>query len=195
MKYLIWCLLLTVPVYGNAQSPYKDSINVYLDKYVREHQVVKGEDKKKFRFFPIDESYQVTARIELVKDSPWFSMPASKNSPQTFRIYGILHFSIHDTLIKAPLYQSQMLMALQKYKDLLFFPFTDLTSGEDTYATGRYIDLFMKDIHGDTIVLDFNKAYNPYCAYVSGKYNCPIPPKDNYLPVAIVAGEMNFHVK
>ena len=83
-------------------------------------------------------------------------------------------------------------MNLGEYKDHLFLPFTDLTSGELTYSAGRYIDLKMSDIVENVVVIDFNKSYNPYCAYVSGKYNCPIPPKENQLPVSILAGEKNF---
>ncbi len=79
-----------------------------------------------------------------------------------------------------------------KFKDELFIPFTDLTSGESSYGGGRYIDINVNDIVGGSFELDFNKAYNPYCAYVTGKYNCPIPPKENNLSVAIQAGEKIF---
>jgi uncharacterized protein (DUF1684 family) len=74
----------------------------------------------------------------------------------------------------------------------LFLPFTDLTSGEESYAAGRYIDLSFSDVTGDKVVIDFNKSYNPYCAYVSGKYNCPIPPRENSLNIAILAGEKTY---
>jgi len=73
----------------------------------------------------------------------------------------------------------------------LFIPFADVTSGDETYGTGRYIDISTKDIINNTVVIDFNKAYNPYCAYSNG-YNCPIPPAENYLAVAIKAGERSF---
>jgi len=83
-------------------------------------------------------------------------------------------------------------MTTKEYKDHLFIPFTDATSGEETYESGRYIDLEIKDITNENVLIDFNKAYNPYCAYVSGKYNCPIPPNENRLIVAIRAGEKSF---
>jgi uncharacterized protein (DUF1684 family) len=66
-------------------------------------------------------------------------------------------------------------MTTKQYKDHLFIPFTDATSGEETYESGRYIDLEINDIANDKVLIDFNKAYNPYCAYVSGKYNLPDP--------------------
>jgi uncharacterized protein (DUF1684 family) len=75
-----------------------------------------------------------------------------------------------------------------KYKDHLFIPFTDGTTYTETYGGGRYIDLSVNDIKNGKIELDFNKCYNPYCAYAGG-FNCPIPPVENRLPVAIKAGE------
>jgi uncharacterized protein len=90
------------------------------------------------------------------------------------------------------LYQSQSLMEVDAYKSHLFLPFTDETSGAGSYEGGRYIDLSFEDIRNKKIVIDFNKAYNPYCAYVSGKYNCPIPPAENTLPVRVEAGERQY---
>jgi uncharacterized protein len=81
------------------------------------------------------------------------------------------------------------LMGNDQYKNYLFLPFTDATTGIETYESGRYIDLQINDIKNNEVLIDFNKAYNPYCAYVSGVYNCPVPPKENHLIVAILAGE------
>jgi len=119
-------------------------------------------------------------------------METSGNMKQVFRVYGIIRFTLHDTALTLNIYQSQRLMAVAEYKDELFLPFTDLTSGEESYAAGRYIDLVFDDILDNKVVIDFNKAYNPYCAYASGKYNCPIPPRENNLNVAILAGEKNY---
>jgi uncharacterized protein (DUF1684 family) len=79
-----------------------------------------------------------------------------------------------------------------KYADYLLIAFSDRTSGEDSYGNGRYIDASTGEMEQGTYILDFNKAYNPYCAYVSNVYNCPLPPKENDLKVAIRAGEMKF---
>jgi uncharacterized protein (DUF1684 family) len=84
-------------------------------------------------------------------------------------------------------YQSHTLREKEGYKDYLFLPFTDLTNGNETYGSGRYIDLRIPE--RETIIIDFNKAYNPYCAYNYG-YACPIPPKENKLKVEIRAGVM-----
>jgi uncharacterized protein (DUF1684 family) len=82
-----------------------------------------------------------------------------------------------------------------KYGDYLFIPFTDLTSGNESYVSGRYFDFKKSDILNKNFELDFNKVYNPYCAYISNRYSCPIPPKENNLPVAIRAGEKVFGKK
>ena len=73
----------------------------------------------------------------------------------------------------------------------LFVPLGDATSGFESYGGGRYMVFFIPDIKNNKVVLDFNKAYNPYCAYTTG-YNCPIPPIENLLKVAITAGEKNY---
>ena len=119
-------------------------------------------------------------------------MESSGQIKRNYRVYGTIHFTINDTAVTLNIYQSQDLITTSKYRDHLFIPFTDATSGEETYESGRYLDLEIKDIKNDKVLIDFNKAYNPYCAYVSGKFNCPIPPAENRLAVAIPAGEKAF---
>jgi uncharacterized protein (DUF1684 family) len=187
-------VLLIILVYqlSFSQDNYKDSLNSYISNYVQNHEVVTGGDKESFRFYPINEKYNVIARFKKAINSNWFSMETSGVFKKTFRVYGSLHFSINDTSVTLNLYQSQSLMNTDEYQGHLFLPFEDLTSGEETYESGRYIDLLITDIVNNQVIIDFNKAYNPYCAYVSGKYNCPIPPDENQLPVAIPAGEKIF---
>ena len=196
MKRTFFSLLLAfciTQLFG--QASYNDSLKTYLDGYVKKHEVVRGPDKKYFQFYPVDEKYRVVATFEKAKDSKWFSMETSAFQKQTYRVYGTVSFMIHDTLIKADIYQSQDLLTNPKYKNYLALMFTDKTTGDQTYHAGRYIDFTIEDINNDQLVIDFNKAYNPYCAYVKGRYSCPIPPKENYLPVAIEAGEKSFGKK
>lgn len=193
MKTIVAALLICCFVTVQAQNNYNDSIQQYLHKYVAEHEVVTGDLKKGFRFYVPDPAYRFIARFEKSADSRWFNMPTSGKIQKAFRVYGILYFSKGDTALQLPVYQSQGLLESPKYRDNLFLPFTDLTSGDETYGSGRYIDLKLGDIQNGRVVIDFNKAYNPYCAYVTGKYNCPIPPQANQLPVAIMAGEKNFN--
>jgi len=175
-----------------AQKTYKDSIEKYFKKYVEEHEVVTGKDKELMSFFPIDEKYRITCRFERTPNSQWFRMESSGQIKKNYRTYGTIHFTINDSAATLNIYQSQDLMATTQYRDHLFIPFTDATSGEETYESGRYIDLDIQDIVNNKYTIDFNKAYNPYCAYVSGKFNCPIPPAENRLAVAIRAGEKAF---
>ena len=88
-------------------------------------------------------------------------------------------------------------LVLYKYPDdvqskpLLFVPFKDLSNGTSTYTGGRYLDLELTN--NKTITIDFNKAYNPFCVY-NYQYTCPIPPKENFLDVAIDAGEKIYSI-
>jgi uncharacterized protein (DUF1684 family) len=190
MRYCL-LVLLFVPFFSKAQTGYEDSVTAFLKKYVAEHEVVTGADKEKMKFYPVNKQYRITAAFELKENSPWFWMNTSGKEKKQYRVFGVLRFQLHDTAITLQVYQSRNLMSSEKYKDYLFIPFTDKTSGIETYGGGRYIDLVLKNIINNTYTIDFNKAYNPYCAYTAG-YNCPIPPQENDLPVAIKAGEMNF---
>ena len=77
-------------------------------------------------------------------------------------------------------------------KGKLFIPFTDLTNGTDTYGGGRYLDIEIPQ--SDSFLLDFNRAYNPYCVY-NHSFSCPIPPESNFINVRITAGEKNIILK
>ncbi len=173
-------------------ATYIDSLEEYQENYVKTHEVVTGKDKALMHFFPVNEKYRVKAKIEKIPEAPWFKMETSGKEKKTHRVFAIASFMLHDTQVKLHIYQSQQLMGIKQYADLLFIPFTDRSSGEETYANGRYIDASLTDIKEDSLVIDFNKAYNPYCAYVSNIYNCPMPPPENDLPVTVRAGEMKF---
>ena len=191
-RIILFIAAIVISNISFAQKSYKDSTEAYLKKYVKEHEVVIGKDKDLMSFFPVDEKYRITCEFERTPNSQWFRMESSGQIKKNYRTYGIIHFKINDTTVTLNIYQSQDLMTTAQYKDHLFIPFTDATSGEETYESGRYIDLEIDDIKNDKLTIDFNKAYNPYCAYVSGRYNCPIPPTDNRLTVAIRAGEKAF---
>jgi uncharacterized protein len=189
--FFISYILISSFVFAQSKT-YKDSIESYFRKYVKEHEVVHGKEKEFMAFFPVNEKFRMSCGFERTMNSPWFRMESSGAIKKNYRVYGIIHFTINDTAVTLNVYQSQDLMASSQYKDHLFIPFTDATSGQETYESGRYIDLEIKDITNDKVMIDFNKAYNPYCAYLSGKFNCPIPPAENRLAVAITAGEKSF---
>lgn len=190
MKYSI--LFMLFPVFCAAQpKSYEDSLNLYIKKYVDSHEVVKGADKQMMQFYKVDKSWRVKALFKKTEGSTWFMMPTSGKIKKEFRLYGTLSFLLHDTAVVLHVYQSRQLMTLPAYADYLFIPFTDATTGMDTYGGGRYMDIVLSDIQSGHCIIDFNKAYNPYCAYAAG-YNCPVPPKENDLPVAVLAGEKNY---
>ena len=103
-------------VFSFGQS-YEDSMSVYIKNYVQNHEVVKGDDKKKMNFFPINEKYRVDAQFEPTKNNQWFEMPTSGKLKKVFRLYGILTFRISDTIVHLNLYQSQGLMGSEEYKN------------------------------------------------------------------------------
>jgi uncharacterized protein (DUF1684 family) len=141
---------------------------------------------KSLRFFPVNADFRVSAQLELTPDSPVFPMKTSGTRTPLYRQFGILHFVIHDTICALALYQNQTLMLTPEYKDYFFIPFADATNDIETYHNGRFLDLELSE-NTTIVTLDFNKAYNPLCAY-NKKYSCPIPPIENVLPVRINAG-------
>lgn len=191
-KFFIITAILsgTLTIQAQKNNRYKDSIQSYQHSYVQEHEVVKSGDKQFFQFFPIKEKYRVNAELIPIDDSIGFSMKTSGTKLKKFYRFGKLEFKIGKENLSLTIYSSEQ-KSLVKDSTHLFLPFTDNTSGEKSYGGGRYIDLYFLDIHNNQIEIDFNKAYNPYCAYTTG-YNCPIPPRENHLPISISAGEMDF---
>ncbi len=133
-------------------------------------------------YFPIDESYAVPASLEPAEDRTRIEVPTSVGKIRQLERIGALKFFLKGQSLR-----------LTAFRDLesananrLFVPFTDLTSGTETYAAGRYMEL--DPTPTGIYVVDFNIAYNPYC-YYSPEYDCPYPPKENRLGIPIRAGE------
>jgi len=157
-----------------------------------ETSILEPKDYKNFRgleFYPIDGKYIIEADFVRTPDEKPFLMPTSTDRLPEYVKYGEVHFNIEGKSFMLNLYKNTKPSKDPSYEDYLFLPFTDLTSGDGSYGGGRYLDLpIPKD---DKIIIDFNKAYNPYCAY-SHKYSCPIPPKENDLLIRIEAGVKEF---
>lgn len=159
------------------------------------HSPLTTEDLKFFRkldFFGIKKHYCVKAVLTLNTRPEVFEMPRSKGNTGTYRKYGEAVFYLRKKQFRLSLYQSMKLLADNSDSDYLFLPFSDLSNGKQTYVSGRYLDL--KIPQGDTIIIDFNKAYNPYCCYNS-KYSCPIPPPENQVNMVVRAGEKVYRRK
>ena len=140
-------------------------------------------------FYPIDSNFMVTASLTFHKDSKPFKMKTTTDRLPIYKLYATAHFQINGKNYSLEIYQNEKLLLTADYEDYLFLPFTDLTNGEGSYGGGRYIDLRLPE--GDSIMIDFNQSYNPYCAY-NEKYSCPIPPKSNHLKTKILAGIKAF---
>jgi len=140
-------------------------------------------------FFPPDTNYIVHVKFSRTPEAIPFLMPTTTDRKSEEVVYGIAEFSLNGKNHKLEIYQNQELMKEEGYEDYLFLPFTDYTNGEETYAGGRYIDLQIPS--SAEFVIDFNKAYNPYCVY-NKKYSCPIVPSINALETKIIAGVKDF---
>jgi uncharacterized protein (DUF1684 family) len=143
-------------------------------------------------FFQPDTSFRVIASLERTANAIPFMMPTTTDRLSEEVVYGVAYFTLKGQKYSLEVYQNLELMETAEYKDYLFLPFLDNTNGEETYAGGRYLDLAIPE--GNSIILDFNRAYNPYCAY-NKKYSCPIVPKRNNLNAKIKAGVKSFKQK
>lgn len=155
----------------------------------RQESPLDANDFSKFEshdFFPIDLHYRVNARLTVTEGTPFFAMKTTTSRLSTERVYGYITFTLATKEFELPVYQSKDLMTSEEYADYLFFPFTDETNGWQTYEGGRYIDLRIPK-EGDILVVDFNMAYNPYCAY-SRRFSCPLVPAENHIDIEVPVG-------
>lgn len=133
-------------------------------------------------YFPIDESYSVPASLEPFANRTRIQVPTSTGKIRDIERVGTLKFMLKGQ----PLQLTAFLELDDPQASRLFVPFSDLTSGTETYQAGRYMEL--DPTPSGIYVVDFNIAYNPYC-YYNSEYDCPYPPKENRLAVPIRAGE------
>jgi uncharacterized protein (DUF1684 family) len=152
---------------------------------------LKKKDLKKFKgldFFLVDSTFIVIAKLTKIANAPIFEMATTTDRKPLYKEYGLLKFKLKGAETQLTIYQSQDDLRDEKYKNYLFLPFTDDTSGNESYGGGRYMDVMTTDEKADgTISLNFNNTYNPYCAY-NDKYSCPLTPRKNHLDIEIKAG-------
>ncbi|RXM42047.1 DUF1684 domain-containing protein [Flavobacterium sp. YO64] len=197
-NYIILSLLLTFS-FGFGQKKFKSVDAEKFQKQINSEYAdaktspLMEEDLKSFKtldFYPINEKYFVNARFEKAENEKVFEMKTTGTRTPKYVKYGTIYFTIDGVEMQLNVYRNIELSKQEKYKDHLFLPFSDLTCGKESYIGGRYIDL--KIPKGNTIAIDFNQAYNPYCAY-NHKYSCPIVPLENDLKIEIKAGVKTFH--
>lgn len=151
---------------------------------------LKPNDLKTFSslsFFPIDSSFVVKAKLTPTPNSEYFDMKTTTERVSKERVYCVLSFELLQQTFELNAYQGKDSTEIKS--NYLFLPFLDDTNGISTYGGGRYMDLEVPK--SDSIWLDFNTAYNPYCAY-NERYSCPIVPRQNYIPLEIKAGVKRF---
>lgn len=134
------------------------------------------------RYFPVDERFCVEARLERRPVPEEAYLRTNRDGQSTVRYLGDLTFSLEGRRLRLRLYH-----AGEGVGTSVFVPFRDATSGSESYGPGRYITLELTE--DDHYQLDFNRAFNPYCAYTDA-YECGFPPAENDLPIEVRAGEM-----
>lgn len=197
--------LLAITIYTLLQSSDTgEDPAVYVPKVERERQKkdasfrsasskdspILEEERASFaglRYYPVKPEYRIIARLERFPQEEHLQIQTSTGGSESYLRWGWAHFQWKGQPLK--------LLILQPTSgdtEYLFAPFADETSARESYGAGRYLDI--PQPQGNKVVLDFNQAYNPYCAY-NEKYTCPLPPAENVLPVAIEAGEKSYEKK
>ena len=138
-------------------------------------------------YYPTNPDYKFLADLEVYNNPETYPMQMTGGEPEAYLKFGKATFEVDDKPYELTLFKKVNEEGTPK----LFVPFTDRTNGFETYGGGRFLDLPMPGPNAAGIEVDFNKAYNPFCAY-NAEYNCPVPPRENRLPIKIPAGEKNF---
>jgi len=181
--------------FSNVDIEDKYASNIEKERTEKDQEFKNGEDSplneaqeanfEHLNYYPVNKQYKITAQFELNPMKETISLAYTDGTEKIYLKYGFAYFTLNGkeqklAILKPTFYEDE---------EYLFLPFYDETSTIDTYGGGRYLDL-STDV-GKTIEIDFNRAYNPYCAY-NKDYRCPIPPKENKITVSVEAGEKKF---
>lgn len=196
MRYIIILFLATyiVACYPLRENVTEHRIHYKQDFLTDERSPLKEEDLPYLDFYPAESAGRIKAKFALTPGEKPFELPTYSGITRAYRKYGVASFKYKGQNARLTLYENMTFGNNPLYKDYLFLPFKDETNGETTYGGGRYLNMSKADAADGKIVIDFNYAYNPWCAFSDG-YNCPIPPKENHLPFAVTAGEKNYRKK
>ncbi len=144
--------------------------------------------KKEFKglnYYPENPALRFELSLERYPEPQRVTMQTSTGGTQEYDKVGQLRFKVDGQEAALQVYESA------GEPGSFFVPFVDATAPQETYGAGRYLE--PEEVHPDELLLDFNFAYNPYCAYDPEKWSCPLPPAENRLKVRIEAGEKNYH--
>lgn len=206
MKYFvvqIWILWVIFLISTGASAQENTSAKSY-EEFIRDHRALKdsmflGENSplnpdiiahyQGLRYYPADQKYQLKAQFKVFEKQKKIKIKNTQGGDEIYLKYGQLSFSLEGKLYSLIAYkpEADRLMRNPLARKRLLVPFRDASNGQETYAGGRYLD-FQMSLPREEVILDFNLAYNPYCAY-NPEYACLIPPAENTLPIPIEAGE------
>lgn len=163
-----------------------DDFRAEKDDFFKTHpqSPLTREQKKEFNglnYFPENEELRLEVQVELLNDEKPMIMQTSTGGVQEYMRYGRFKFQVDGQEAELTIYQSD---------NGFFLPFVDSLAGKETYPAGRYLE--PESLPGNRFLVDFNVAYNPYCAY-NEMWSCPITPAENRLKVLVRAGEKLFH--
>lgn len=195
----IFCVLLTfllmAPVFSQTKRQLVEEIEAF---HASENERFRNPSTSPLKldkvasfegleFYPIDLKYCVKAELVRTPDEVPFLLRTNTERLAEYVKYGEAHFELDGKELMVNLYRDPK--GNESAEDILFVPFTDLTSGDGSYGGGRYLEFPIPE--KSVFYLDFNKAFNPYCVY-SDRYSCPIPPRENDLFVRIEAGVKDY---
>ncbi|MBW8361145.1 MAG: DUF1684 domain-containing protein [Kaistella sp.] len=195
-KLTVLFLLMSVFAFSQSAKKHLSDIQKFQVELNREYKdaeesPLRGDSFRDFKglpFFPVNLKYRVTAKFIKTENAVPFQIQTSSGKTKPYREYGKATFKLDSKEYTLTLFQSLGLITQKGYEDYLFLPFRDATNGKETYGGGKYMDLRIPK--GKEIILDFNKSYQPFCAYNAYDYSCPVVPEENTLPVKIEAGVM-----
>ena len=165
-----------------------DAFRAEKDEFFGSHpqSPLTREQKKEFhglQYFPENDALRLEVKVEEFTNKQKFEMQTSTGDVQIYEKFGKFYFEVDGDKAELTIYQSE---------HGFFLPFVDILAGTETYPAGRYLE--PEALPGGHFIVDFNVAYNPYCAY-NEMWSCPITPAENRLKVAIRAGEKMFYTK
>lgn len=191
MKFIVLLIAgLVLTSCKTSQSPYYKDMVTYRDQTIKDYATnprldFSEEELRAISFFPIDEAYNCNCKFEKSEKPRGIEMATFSGEVKQFLVYGNVHCTVEGNPVTLELYQY---LSPGIPKHYLFLPVKDETNGDITYGGGRYLELTTQDIQDELVVIDFNKLYNPYCAYKEG-FSCPVPPPANHLKIPMPVGE------
>ena len=193
----ILAVVIAILVYsfvGNEETKPMQSIdNKYIttiqslrsnkDSYLKKDTSSPIENKANFKglkYFEINPTFKIAGKIDRLTSGQTINISMSGGETEEYEAYGNVTFEIEGVKCALKIFKTP--------EGNLFLPFKDLTSNKETYGAGRYLDFGVEDVKDNRLTIDFNKAYQPFCAY-NHTFTCPVPPAENFLNVSVKAGE------